>query len=127
MSESQHARRDRPRAGAFVHNRLLEEVERLKTEPAWRDGDRNAITLTKSAGLRLVVTILRQGALLREHRAPGAATLHVISGGMALQAGDRSLELGPGDVVVMEPGLRHAGEARADTAFLLTLVEAGPR
>ena len=81
--------------------------------------------MTKGAGLRLVVTILRKGALVREHRAPGAAVVHVISGGMVLRIGDRSLELGPGDVVTMEPGLTHAGEALSDTAFLLTLVEAG--
>jgi|SRR5689334_20175808 quercetin dioxygenase-like cupin family protein len=123
MTEGQHARQDRPKAGPFVHSRLLEEVERLKTEPAWRDGDRNAITLTKGAGLRLVLTIVRQGAILREHRAPAAATLHVISGGMVLRVGDQSLELGPGDVVAMEPSLTHAAEARADTAFLLTLAE----
>jgi quercetin dioxygenase-like cupin family protein len=127
MTESEHARRDRPKAGPFVHTRLLEEVERLKTEPAWRDGDRNAITLTKSTGLRLVLTVLRQGALLREHHAPAAATLHVICGRMVLRVGDRSLELGPGDVVTMEPGLRHAGEARADTGFLLTLLETSRR
>lgn len=60
MTLEPQARRDRPQAGPFVHNRLLEEVERLKTEPAWRDGDRNAITLT-TTGLRLVLTVLRQG------------------------------------------------------------------
>jgi hypothetical protein len=91
MTEKPQARRDRPEAGPVVHNRLLEEVERLKGEPAWRDGDRNAITLTKSTGLRLVLTVLRQGAVLREHRAPSAATLHVISGRIVLHAGDRSL------------------------------------
>jgi hypothetical protein len=30
---------------------------------------------------------------------------------------------GPGEVVTMEPGLAHASEAGADSAFLLTLVE----
>jgi quercetin dioxygenase-like cupin family protein len=125
MTETRRPRSDRPEAGPFVHNRLVEEVERLKMEPAWHDGDRNAITLTKRSGLRLVLTILRQGAVLREHRAPTAATLHVISGRMIVRFGDRSLELGPGEVVTMEPGLTHAGEARADTAFLLTLVEGG--
>ena len=123
MSEKPEARRDRPEGGPFVHNRLLEEIERLKTEPAWHDGDRNAITLTKSIGLRLVLTVLRQGAVLREHHAPSAVTLHVISGRMVLRVGDRSLDLGPGEVVTMEAGLTHSGEARADTAFLLTLVE----
>lgn len=47
----------------------------------------------------------------------------MISGRMILRVGDRSLDLGPGEVVTMEPGLTHAGEAKADTAFLLTLVE----
>ena len=125
MTERRQPRADRPEAGPFVHHRLAEEVERLKTEPDWHDGDRNAITLTKRPGLRLVLTVLRQGAALREHRAPAAATLHVISGRMVVRVGDRSLDLGPGEVVTMEPGLTHAGEARADTAFLLTLVEGG--
>src|SRR4029079_5563301 len=110
------ARRDRPESGRVVHNRLLEQIERLRTEPAWRERDRDAITLTKSAGLTLVATILREGAVLREHRAPGAATLQVISGAMVLRVDDRSLKLGPGDVVTMEPGIAHAGEALADTA-----------
>jgi quercetin dioxygenase-like cupin family protein len=123
MTQTRQPRPGRPEIGPFVHNRLADEVERLKMEPAWHDGDRNAITLTKRAGLRLVLTVLRQGAVLREHRAPTAVTLHVISGRMVVRVGDRSLELGPGEVVTMEPGLTHAGEARADTAFLLTLVE----
>ncbi len=125
MTQTPLPRPDRPAGGPFVHSRLAEEVERLKTEPAWRDGDRNSITLTKRAGLRLVLTVLRQGAVLSEHRAPAAATLHVISGRMVVRVGDRSLELGPGEVVTMEARLAHAAEARADTVFLLTLVEDG--
>jgi len=127
MSQTPVPRPDRPEAGPFVHTRLAEEVERLKKEPAWHDGDRNAITLTKRVGLRLVLTILRQGAVLRKHRAPTAVTLLVISGEMVVRVGDRSLELGPGEVVTMEPSLTQAGEARADTAFRLTLVEDGSR
>ena len=127
MTPMQQPRPDRPETGPFVHTRLADEVDRLRNEPAWHDGDRNAITLTKHAGLTIVLTVLRQGAVLREHRAPTAATLHVISGRLAVRVGDRSLDLGPGEVVVMEAGLTHAGDALADTAFLLTLVEAGSR
>jgi quercetin dioxygenase-like cupin family protein len=123
MSRTWHPRPDRPEAGPLVHRNLPEEVARLQAEPAWRDGDRNAITLTKRAGVRLVLTTLRQGAVLQEHRAPGAASLHVLSGRMTLRVDDRPLELGPGDVVTMEAGLTHSAEALADTAFLLTLAE----
>lgn len=123
MSATRQPRPDRPEAGPFVHRRLDEEVARLQGEPAWRDGDRNAITLTKGAGLRLLLTALRQGAALNEHRAPAAATLHVISGRMRLRAAGQVLELGSGDVVTMEAGLAHAAEALADTVFLLTIAE----
>ena len=127
MTQTREPRPDRPEVGPFVRNDLAREIDRLKAEPAWHDGDWNAITLTKRVGLTLVLTVLRQGAVLREHRAHTAVALHVISGRMALRAGDQSLELGPGEVVTMEPGLAHAGEARADTAFLLTLVEDSSR
>jgi quercetin dioxygenase-like cupin family protein len=127
MSTNWQPRPDRPEAGPFIHCQLTEETERLKSESAWREGDRNAITLTKRVGLTLVLTVLRQGAVLHEHVAPNAAAVHVIAGRMALRVGDRTLQLGPGDVVTMERGLAHAGEALTDTAFLLTLAEDGLR
>ena len=43
-------------------SRLQSAVERLKQEPTWGSGDRNAITLTKEPALRLVTTVLRKGA-----------------------------------------------------------------
>ena len=49
----------------------------------------------------------------------------MISGRLMVRVGDRSLELGPGEIVTMEPRLTHAAEARVDTAVLLTLAEAG--
>jgi hypothetical protein len=64
MSQARSPRPDRPEAGPFVHSRLDEEVERLKTEPTWHDGDRNSITLTRRSGLTLVLTVLRAGAVL---------------------------------------------------------------
>jgi quercetin dioxygenase-like cupin family protein len=126
MSGAWQPRPDRPETGPLVHRNLAEEVGRLQAEPAWREGDRNAITLTKRAGLRLVLTTLRQGAVLREHRAPAAASLHVLSGRMILRVADGPVELGPGDIVTMEAGLAHTAEALADTIFLLTLTEGAP-
>jgi len=123
MTPAPSPRPDRPVAGAVASVDLASELERLKRERTWTDGDRNAITLVKGAGLTLVLTALRGGAVLREHRAPAAATLHVLEGRMALRADGRSFDLAPGAVVTMEAGLPHTAEAFEDTAFLLTIVE----
>src|SRR5687768_5586242 len=63
------SRPGRPAAGPAVHVDIDEAIRRLKTERPSTDGDRNAITLTKYGGLTLVLTALRRGAVLREHRA----------------------------------------------------------
>jgi quercetin dioxygenase-like cupin family protein len=123
VSSTPPPRRDRPATAPLAHLRLPDEIERLKTEQSWIEGDRNAITLAKGAGLTLVLTALRRGAVLREHRAPGHATLHLLAGRMVLRADERSLDLAPGDVVTLEAGLPHAAEAVDDAVFLLTIVE----
>jgi quercetin dioxygenase-like cupin family protein len=125
MPDIPTARPDRPYAGPFAHYRLDEHIARLKTEAAWRDGDRNSITLTKRTGLTLVLTVLREGAVLAEHRARNAVSLHVISGRISVRVGDRSFELGAGEVVTMEPRVTHMVEARSEAAILLTLAEDG--
>jgi hypothetical protein len=60
VTQTREPRPDRPEVGPFVHNDLAKEIERLKTEAAWHDGDRNAITVAKRVGLTLVLTILRR-------------------------------------------------------------------
>jgi hypothetical protein len=78
------------------HARLGEQVERLRQEPAWRAGDRNAITLVKTPALSLVLLAVKEGARLHA----------------------------PGEALVLEPGLEHALEAVRESAVLLTIAGA---
>jgi quercetin dioxygenase-like cupin family protein len=121
MADQRQARPDRPAAGPLVHVRLQEEIERLKHEPAWRSGDRNAITLTKEPALRVVLMALHKGARVHEHRAGGSLTFQLITGAVRFRAAGKALELGPGEVVVLEPAVAHELEALAESACLLTL------
>jgi quercetin dioxygenase-like cupin family protein len=112
---------DRPAGDPVFHARLPEQVERLRREPAWRAGDRNAITLFKTPALSLVLLAVQAGARLHEHRAEGALTIQVISGAVRVDAGGRRVELAPGEVLVLEPGLAHAVEAVRESGILLTI------
>ncbi|HSL48635.1 MAG TPA: cupin domain-containing protein [Candidatus Deferrimicrobiaceae bacterium] len=121
MTEPAGPRPDRPAAGPVFHARLGEQMERLRREPAWRSGDRNAITLFKAPALRLVLLGLKAGARLHEHRADGSLTVQVVSGAVRVDAGGRRVDLAPGEVLVLEPGLDHALEAGPESTVLLTL------
>jgi quercetin dioxygenase-like cupin family protein len=100
---------------------LAKEVASLKQEPSWARGDRNARTLVEDAGFRLVLTVLKTGARMHEHRAAGWVSLQGLDGHLRLQAGEHTAELTAGRVVVLEPDLPHSVEAVEEGAFLLSI------
>ena len=100
---------------------LLDEAAALRREPAWRQGDRNAKTFVKANDLRVVLTTLKQGAVVKEHRAPGSAVVQTLSGRIRLGLPDQAVDLPVGALVVLEPNLPHDVEALEESAFAITI------
>lgn len=100
---------------------LLDEAARLRQEPTWQQGDRNAKTFVKANDLRLVLTTLKQGAVVKEHRAPGSAVVQTLSGRIRLRLADQAVDLPAGALVVLEPNLPHDVEALEESAFAITI------
>ena len=124
MVDEWKARPDRPGAMPLLHVRLAEQIERLKEEVTWRTSGRGAITLTKKPGLRVVLLLLRSGARIPEHQAPGTLTLQVLSGSVVFRRGDRQETVGTGEPIMLEAAIEHDGEALEESACLLTLAAA---
>ncbi len=104
------------------------ELEGLRQEAAWRQGDRNAKTLIGEADLRIVLTVLKAGAQMREHRAPGPISVQALAGRLRLHATGETVELAPGQVLALGHNVPHDVEALEDSAFLLTIGwSEGPR
>ena len=81
---------------------------------------RAARTILSGTSMRAVVIALREGTEMGEHDAPPAATLYVIKGRVTLRAADREWPVYPGQLIPIPPQ-RHAVEAHADSALLLTV------
>ena len=107
--------------GAALAFDLAAEGDRLRSEEAWRTGDRNATTLVNDRGLRIVLTALKVGGRIRAHRASASVAIQVVSGTMRVHLPDRPVEMPAGHVLVLEPGISHEVEAIAEGAFLVTL------
>jgi quercetin dioxygenase-like cupin family protein len=121
MADEWQARPDRPVEVPLLHVRLAEQLERLTQEPTWRERGRNAITLTKEPGLRLVLMVLGQGTKISEHQAAGPLTLHVLSGSVIFRRHGSADTLGAGELIVLEAAIDHEVEALEESAVLLTL------
>lgn len=125
MADDWKARPDRPVGAApLLHVRLAEHLEQLKRESRWRERGRNAITLTKEPGLRLVLMVLGKGTKISEHQAAGPLTLHVLSGSVTFRTRDRADTLGAGELIVLEAAIDHEVEALQESVVLLTLAGA---
>jgi len=93
----------------------------LKREITWRSGRRNAVTLLKQPGLRLVLVALKAGAEVASHQTDTPVVLQGLEGRVAVRMDGDEHVLTAGQVLTMRPGLTHTVRAQNEAAFLLTL------
>jgi quercetin dioxygenase-like cupin family protein len=100
---------------------LFSFIEQIKKEKKWKETDRNAITVFKTNGLRIVLIALRKGAEMIKHTADGLISVQVLEGKMQLNTDDQSVKLGKGQMLALHKGIPHNLLAKKKTIFLLTL------
>jgi quercetin dioxygenase-like cupin family protein len=96
------------------------EIERLREENTWQAG-RNSKTLVKHPDLRVVLTVMKLGAQLHEHKTAGRISVQAVVGHIRMHVGDEVIDLPAGHLLALERGLPHDVEALEDSAFLLTI------
>jgi len=101
--------------------RFEDQIGMLKREPAWENGKRAAKTLVKEGTLRVVLTLMRAGTELEEHKAAGPVTIQCLEGRVNVHSLKRSIELIEGEMIALDGGVPHSVEAVTESAFLLTI------
>jgi quercetin dioxygenase-like cupin family protein len=114
-------REARTLTGATQDFDLQAEIASLKLEPAWQQSDRNSRTLVHESKLRIIVTVMKAGAQLREHRTDGAVSIQTIEGHLRLGTERGMIDLEQGRLVAIDSDVPHELEAVAESAFILTV------
>ena len=96
-------------------------TKQIKNEKAWKDSDRNAITVFKTNGMRIVLIALHKNAEMAKHTADGMISVQVLEGHMLFTTKDQSVELGKGEMLALHENVPHSVLAKEETVFLLTL------
>ena len=100
---------------------LFSFIEQIKKEKKWKDTDRNAITVFKANGLRIVLIALRKGAEMVKHTAEGKISVQVLEGKIQLNTDEQTVNLSKGQMLALHEGISHSLLAKKKTIFLLTL------
>lgn len=98
-------------------------TEQIRAEKVWKDSDRNAITVFKSDGMRIVLIALHKDAEMKKHTANGIISVQVIEGKILFTTEEQSVELGNGQMLALHEGVPHSVLAKEETIFLLTFIQ----
>ena len=96
-------------------------TKQIKDEKAWKDTDRNAITVFKTDGMRIVLIALHKDAEMSTHTADGMISVQVLEGQILFTTEEQSVELGQGEMLALHENVPHSVLAKEETIFLLTL------
>ena len=108
-------------AAASLDFDLDAESASLADEPSYQRGDRNARTLVEEPGLRIVLTRLKAGTHIREHRADGWVSIQTTMGYLRVKVLDKEIDLPAGRLLILDRGVTHDVQAIDESAFLLSL------
>lgn len=97
------------------------EIDTLRSEPEYRDGDRNSRTLAKETDLRVLLSVLRAGAALDEQVGEARTSVQLIDGEATLALDGEQTRLRPGELAVVDRGRPWLLQAETDCAVLLTI------
>ncbi len=100
---------------------LKEELKHLHREETWLQTGRNARTLVKYPDFRIVLTLMKAGKRMQEHKAEGRISIHSLTGHLRLHLGKKIVDLPAGHVLALERALPHDVEALEESAFLISI------
>jgi quercetin dioxygenase-like cupin family protein len=114
--------RQRPRvSGRILQYELLDEAnDVLRRAKATKVG-RTARTLAKEGPFRITIVGMARGSMMKRHHVDGPISIHVMPGRIGLETANEVVELGPGDLTILDAAVEHDVIAAADSVFLMTM------
>ncbi len=106
---------------ALVSMDIPEFIKQLKSEQAWMNSDRNAMTVYKTDGMRIVLIALHEDAELKKHTTDGIISVQVLEGEIYFTTDDQSVVIRKDQMIALHKGLPHSVKSIKESVFLLTL------
>ena len=101
---------------------IAQEIAKLRQEDSWqRSTGRSSSTLVKHPDFRIVLTLMKAGVHVHEHKTGARISIQAVMGKIRLRLPDRTVVLAAGQVLALDSLVSHDVEALEESAFLLTM------
>lgn len=100
---------------------LPEVLEKLKQGDTWQVAERNAITLLKSKGMRIILIALHEQAEINFHQSGNAISVQIIEGTINFKTENQSVTVSKGGLLTCNEDVMHTLIALEQSAVLLTI------
>lgn len=104
----------------YVFADLTAFIEQVKDEKAWDNSDRNAITVFKTEGITIVLSALKEGAVIKDNIVNGFLTVQVLEGTIRMDTLEGDIDMQDNQLIAFHPNIPHSIEARSSSVLLLT-------
>lgn len=109
-------------ADSILQFDISREIAQLRQEDSWQRGTgRSSKTLVKHPDFRIVLTLMKAGTHVKEHRTDARISIQAVLGRIRLQLPQRAIELTMGQFLALDSEVPHDVEALEESAFLLTI------
>jgi quercetin dioxygenase-like cupin family protein len=100
-------------------------IKRIKNEKEWFMGNHNAIALSKSKHMRIVLVAMHKGNEMVMNHIETATCIHVIEGKLKINAKNESHIFEQNQLLTLNENTKHEISAIEETVFLLTVINCG--
>ena len=103
---------------------VLEMAKNLAAGDAFQSSGKVASTIARGDGMTMVLTVLKEGAEIHEHGAPGPVAVVVLSGSVKLKSENpeqSTTTVTGGSTAVFPQAVRHSLVGEKDSVFLVII------
>lgn len=98
-----------------------EIAARLRSEPRAGEGGHRQEVLYRNGPVTIALFAFDRFTGIAEHAVRGVVSMQVLRGQLKITAEGQVHEMGPGQMLVLAPGLKHAVAAREESEMLVTV------
>ena len=100
---------------------LAAAAAELRAEPHAPVAGHRQIAVVRHGPVTIIQFVFDEGGLLKQHRADGVVTIHVLEGRLKVIVEDEAREIGRDEIMALAPGVMHSVLALTPSDMLLTV------